>query len=133
MSSQILIVDDDPALLEALSEALRLRIQDVDVETCESARTALDRIGATDYDAIVADIKMPGMDGMQLLGQILKLRPARRTRSTVRTTHQPPWRVRRGSSATVAAISTRPGWPARPTRTPSRTAVAASPDQSPSQ
>jgi two-component system, sensor histidine kinase and response regulator len=73
--SQVLIVDDDPALLEALSAALRLRMDGVAVETCDSARAALDRIGTTEYDAIVADIKMPGMDGLELLAEIRRLRP----------------------------------------------------------
>jgi two-component system, sensor histidine kinase and response regulator len=75
MSSQVLIVDDDPALLEALSTTLQLRMEDTAVDTCDSARAALDRIHAADYDAIVADIKMPAMDGMELLAEIRKVRP----------------------------------------------------------
>ncbi|MBV9328228.1 MAG: response regulator [Chloroflexi bacterium] len=56
---QVLIVDDDAALLQALSETLHLRMPGMDVETSESAPAALDRLRATDYDAVVADIKMP--------------------------------------------------------------------------
>ena len=41
--AQVLIVDDDPALLEALSEGLQLRIDRVTVDTCESASAALER------------------------------------------------------------------------------------------
>jgi PAS domain S-box-containing protein len=68
-------VDDDPALLEALPEALRLRMSELDVETCDSAREALGRIEGRDYDAIVTDIKMPGTDGLALLDEIRKVRP----------------------------------------------------------
>jgi two-component system, OmpR family, phosphate regulon sensor histidine kinase PhoR len=75
MSPRILIVDDDSALLEALPEALRLRTADLDVETCDSAPDALGRIAVENYDAIVTDIKMPGMDGLALLDEIQKLRP----------------------------------------------------------
>jgi FixJ family two-component response regulator len=71
----VLIVDDDPALLRALPEALRLRMGGVTVETAASAAAALDRIATQDYDAIVTDIKMPGMDGLALLGEIRTRRP----------------------------------------------------------
>src|SRR5206468_2016267 len=68
--ARVLIVDDDPALLQALPQALRLRMAEVTVETANSAAAALDRIAARDYDAIVTDIKMPGMDGLELLAEI---------------------------------------------------------------
>jgi signal transduction histidine kinase len=72
---RVLIVDDDVLLLKALPEALLLRMEGVAVETCDSAPSALRQIAATDYDAIVADIKMPGMDGLALLAEIRALRP----------------------------------------------------------
>jgi DNA-binding response OmpR family regulator len=74
-AARVLIVDDDDALLEALPEALRLRLDTVEVDTCDSAAAALERIESHDYDAIVSDIKMPGMDGLALLTQIRQRRP----------------------------------------------------------
>jgi signal transduction histidine kinase len=74
-SSQVLIVDDDPALLEALSETLQLRMNGVTVDTCDAASAALERLSMTDYDALVADIKMPGMDGLELLARVHDVRP----------------------------------------------------------
>ena len=71
----ILIVDDDTALLQALPQALYLRLEGVKVDTCDSAQTALEYIQEHDYDAIVSDIKMPGMDGLALLARIQELRP----------------------------------------------------------
>ncbi len=73
--SHILIVDDDAALLQALPQALQLRMRQVRVDTAESAQVALERIAKVDYDAIVSDIKMPGMDGLALLAHIRELRP----------------------------------------------------------
>jgi DNA-binding NtrC family response regulator len=72
---RVLIVDDDTALLEALPETLRLRMGGVIVETANSAAAALERIAVDDYDAIVTDIKMPGMDGLELLAEIRSRRP----------------------------------------------------------
>src|SRR2546421_184067 len=72
---RVLVVDDDPALLQALPETLRLRMSGVTVDTADSATAALDRISARDYDAIVTDIRMPGMDGLTLLAEILGRRP----------------------------------------------------------
>jgi two-component system, sensor histidine kinase and response regulator len=72
---RVLIVDDDPALLQALPETLRLRMGGVTVDTADSAAAALDRIADREYDAIVTDIKMPGMDGLDLLAEIRTRRP----------------------------------------------------------
>ena len=72
---QILLVDDDTALLQALPQALSLRINNLQIDTCDSAFEALEQIQDHDYDAIVSDIKMPGMDGLALLEKIQELRP----------------------------------------------------------
>src|SRR3989454_1219971 len=71
----VLIVDDDPALLQALPEALQIRMTGLTVDTAQSGAVALDRITARDYDAIVTDIKIPGMDGLELLAEIRTHRP----------------------------------------------------------
>jgi PAS domain S-box-containing protein len=71
----VLIVDDDPALLQALPETLRLRLDRVTVDISDSAWAALERLAVADYDAIICDIKMPGMDGLGLLAEIRARRP----------------------------------------------------------
>jgi FixJ family two-component response regulator/anti-sigma regulatory factor (Ser/Thr protein kinase) len=73
--ARILLVDDDAMLLQALPEAIRLRLDDVEVDTAESAALALERLAQTDYDAVVTDIKMPGLDGLALLARIREIRP----------------------------------------------------------
>lgn len=75
MSSRILLVDDDAMVLQALSDMIELRINHAKVDTCTSAHDALARISEVDYDAIVSDIKMPGMDGFSLMERVLKLFP----------------------------------------------------------
>jgi PAS domain S-box-containing protein len=73
--ARILLVDDDVALLEALPQAILLRMERVQIDTSETATDALERIAEVDYDAIVTDIKMPVMDGLALLEEIGKVRP----------------------------------------------------------
>ena len=72
---RILLVDDDAALLEALPEALSLRMNGIVIDTSETALDAIERIREIDYDAIVSDVKLPGMDGLALLRKIKQLRP----------------------------------------------------------
>jgi signal transduction histidine kinase len=74
-SPHILLIDDDTALLQALPHMVALRIHGVSVDTSDSAPRALELIQERDYDAIVSDIKMPEMDGLELLTKIQELRP----------------------------------------------------------
>jgi signal transduction histidine kinase len=74
-SPRILLVDDDTALLEALPHMIALRIHGVRVDTSDSAPQALELIQDHDYDVVVSDIKMRGMDGLELLAQLQVLRP----------------------------------------------------------
>lgn len=67
---RILLVDDDPVLLQVLPETLRLRIPELMVDTCLSGLQALERLQISDYDAVISDIKMPNLDGLALLGKI---------------------------------------------------------------
>ena len=71
----ILIVDDDPVLLRALPQTVSLRMPEAKVDTTDSAQGALEQIQKYQYDTIVSDIKMPGMDGLELLARIRELRP----------------------------------------------------------
>ena len=75
MPSNLLIVDDDRDLLLILPEAIQVRLPDLVIDTAPSAAVALERIKAVDYDAIVTDIKMPGMDGLALMQEIRQIRP----------------------------------------------------------
>lgn len=66
-TAQILLVDDDPALLQALPLTVSLRMSNVQVHTADSASQALQLLQQHEYHAIVSDIKMPGLDGFDLL------------------------------------------------------------------
>ncbi|MDQ6734342.1 MAG: response regulator [Nitrospirota bacterium] len=67
---RILLVDDDPVLLQVLPETLRMRMPELMIDTCLSGLQALDRLRTSDYDAVISDIKMPNLDGLALLEKI---------------------------------------------------------------
>ena len=69
MTEKVLLVDDEQEFLDTLAE--RMRNRGMDVETTTSAEVALKQAEKVPYDAIVLDLMMPGMDGLQVL-QILK-------------------------------------------------------------
>lgn len=72
---RVLVVDDDAGLLDALPEMISLRLNDVVVDVCDAATEAIERLSATEYDAVISDIKMPIMDGLALLAECRRLQP----------------------------------------------------------
>jgi len=65
---RILIVDDEEAMRESLAAWLLKGGHRVD--TAASGPEALERMAVDDYDLVMADVKMPGMDGLELLSRI---------------------------------------------------------------
>ena len=61
---RVLVVDDEPAVLTSLSRALELR--GYDIATAEDGTAALELVRGGDYDAVVLDVTMPGMDGFEV-------------------------------------------------------------------
>jgi two-component system nitrogen regulation response regulator NtrX len=61
----ILIIDDEEAIRNALRDILEM--EDYDVEEAKDGIDALSKLKLRSYDAVICDIKMPKMDGMELL------------------------------------------------------------------
>ena len=72
---RVLIVDDDPDLAETLADGLRDR--GFDAVGCASSAEAARQLEAEAIDALVTDLRMPGVDGMELLALSRKLAPER--------------------------------------------------------
>ena len=64
---RILIIDDDPALLESLAEMLMIRLGRVHVDTCSIPAFAVGMVRREGYDIILCDISMPDINGLTLL------------------------------------------------------------------
>ena len=60
MKIAILVVDDDQALLNALTSLFALRMPRARIETCESAEAAFERLQKDHYDLLISDINLPG-------------------------------------------------------------------------
>ena len=75
MAKRLLVVDDDPGLLLAVSETLRA--EGYDVKTARRGAEAMMIVAQSLPDLIISDIRMPGMDGYQL---VRNLRSNARTR-----------------------------------------------------
>ena len=73
MTDRILLVDDEPEFLEIMRE--RLANRDIIVDTSDSAEEAFQKIQNQVYDAVILDLKMPGIDGIQALITMRKKRP----------------------------------------------------------
>lgn len=72
MEAVILVVDDDLSLRESLGELLRSFGYRVD--NVSEGSEALKRIGEVSYDCALVDLKMPGMDGIELMARIYQTR-----------------------------------------------------------
>ena len=76
LSHRLLVIDDDPALLVALPETLRSKLQDCVVDTADTPDKALQFVHDKPYDAIISDIRMPGMDGVMLTIKMREIQPS---------------------------------------------------------
>jgi DNA-binding NtrC family response regulator len=73
--SHLLLIDDDRLLLTALPAVFHDSPCVITVDTASSAEQALRLIEATEYDAIVSDFSMPGLNGIEFLKECKAVRP----------------------------------------------------------
>jgi DNA-binding NtrC family response regulator len=69
----VLLVDDETLFLATMAKVLGRH--DLAVHTAPSGEEALKLLQTVDPDAVVLDVKMPGMDGLATLKEIMRLRP----------------------------------------------------------
>ncbi len=70
---RVLLVDDEEPFVRGMSRLLKFR--GFEVSTALNGEEAVDAIKQRGFDVVVLDIKMPGMDGIETLGEIKKLEP----------------------------------------------------------
>ncbi len=72
-SDKVLLVDDEVEFVETLAE--RMQARGLEVDYCHSGDKAIKKVAKKRYDAIVLDLAMPGMDGMQTLKHMMEHHP----------------------------------------------------------
>jgi DNA-binding NtrC family response regulator len=72
-TQQLLVVDDDAAMRQLLASLFRDK--GYPVEEAASADEALDRARDNEFDAVLSDIKMPGKTGIEMVGELRRIRP----------------------------------------------------------
>lgn len=70
---RVLVVDDDPTALKGLSRILKG--EGYSVETVDSGKEALQKAEEDNFDIVLSDIRMPEIDGMELLKKLRKISP----------------------------------------------------------
>jgi DNA-binding NtrC family response regulator len=73
LHANILLVDDEVRFVEILAQRLQARGLNVDVAT--TGEKAIDLVKAKDFDAVLLDLSMPGMDGLAVLRKMKKINP----------------------------------------------------------
>jgi DNA-binding NtrC family response regulator len=73
MQPKVLIVDDEEAFAKTLAE--RLSIRDYDVSVAFNAKDAIAHLGREKTDVVILDVSMPGMDGVEALSEIKRIKP----------------------------------------------------------
>lgn len=70
---RILVVDDEPGIRELLSRTLTM--SDYDVDVAGDGASAVDRLRSSQYDLLLTDIRMPGMDGLAVIREARRYHP----------------------------------------------------------
>ena len=73
--SKILIIEDEPAIRRVLIKILSEESETYSVDEAEDGIIGFEKIKNNDYDLVLCDIKMPKMDGVELLEAVKKIKP----------------------------------------------------------
>ncbi len=71
--ARILAVDDEPDILRLITK--RLELQGYQLETAADGRQAIDKMEEADYDLVLLDVRLPKLDGLDVLSRIRERRP----------------------------------------------------------
>ena len=94
----LLLIDDDSFLLHAFSDMLAFNFPSVLVTAVDSGMAAVEQVRKQEYDMVICDLMMPGMDGAMTIEKIRKDHPSLRV--YMMTGHPEPEQVYQATQAT---------------------------------
>lgn len=71
----ILVVDDEPDIVESLKDVLEAHLGTVKILTAESGKEGLALMKKESVDLVISDFRMPGMDGLEFLTKCREISP----------------------------------------------------------
>ncbi|GAB4180196.1 MAG: sporulation initiation phosphotransferase Spo0F [Calditrichia bacterium] len=75
LTKKLLIVDDEETIRFSLSQAFITAAEEYEVSVASDALQALEKLKKYDYDLVITDIMMPGMDGFELIKKLKQYKP----------------------------------------------------------
>lgn len=72
---RVLLVDDDPVLLRSFQKSVPLFAPELEVVTASSGQVAVEILEQEKIDVVITDLRMPGIDGIDLFGYVSRTRP----------------------------------------------------------
>jgi len=73
--TRVLIIEDEPILLDTLASTLRLKLPQTQIDTVDTVLASLERIRSMEYAAIICDAHQRGLEGIGFVRAVQKLHP----------------------------------------------------------
>ena len=73
MKPRVAVLDDEPRMVDIIGMVLRR--QGYEVETFSEPDAVLEAVEKRPFDVLLTDLRMPGMDGVEVLGRALEIDP----------------------------------------------------------
>ena len=75
MAARVLVVDDEPDIVDSFADLIEVALPGTSVTKARSGAEALEHMRRASFDVILSDFRMPGMNGLELLEEASRVAP----------------------------------------------------------